>query len=201
MDLFEAIRTTRAMRRLDPDRSVSDADIRRILEAATKAASGKNSQPARWLVVTDPDLRRQLGEVYRRCSAEAMAGDADSPLTRSAWHLIDHFGEAPVLIVVCTEGENRRPASVYPAVQNLMLAARGLGLGTTLTTMHLDDEPAVKKILGIPNNVLTYCIIPIGYPLGRWAEAQRRPVEEVAFRDRWNNPISFAYKRAEKPSR
>ena len=141
--------------------------------------------------MTDAELRGQLGEVYRRCAAKFMEGDEDSALTRSAWHLIDHFGEAPVHIVACTEGENRRPASVFPAVQNLMLAARGLGLGTTLTTMHLDDEAAVRRILGIPENVMTYCIIPMGYPLGRWGEAPRKPVEEVAYRDRWNNPASF----------
>ncbi len=179
------------MRRLDPTRSVSDADIRRVLEAATKAPTGGNSQPVRWIVVTDQEQRRQLGEAYRRSAAKLMEGDEDSPLTRSAWYLIDHFGEAPVHIVACTEGENRRPASVLPAVQNLMLAARGLGLGTTLTTSHLEDEAPVKRILGIPENVMTYCIIPMGYPLGRWGEAPRKPVEEVAYRDRWKNPISF----------
>jgi nitroreductase len=200
LDLFEAIRTTRAMRRLDPSRTVSDADIRRVLEAATKAPSGGNRQPVRWIVVTDPELRSQLGEVYRRCAAKLMEGDEDSPLTRSSWYLIEHFGEAPVLIVACTEGENRRPASVLPAVQNLMLAARGLGLGTTLTTSHLEDEAAVKRILGIPENVMTYCIVPMGYPLGRWAEAQRKPVEEVAYRDRWNNPATFVYKSTKTPS-
>ena len=201
MELFEAIHTTRAMRRLDPDRSVPEADIRRILEAATKAPSGGNSQPVRWIVVTDQEVRRQLGEVYRRCAAKLMEGDEDSPLTRSSWHLIDHFGEAPALIVACSEGQNRRPASVYPAVQNLMLAARGLGLGTTLTTSHLEDEAAVRRILGIPENVMTYCIIPVGYPLGRWGEAQRKPVEDVAYRDRWSNPASFVYKRTENPSK
>lgn len=189
MDLFEAIHTTRAMRRLDPNRSVSDADIRIVLEAATKAPSGKNSQPVRWIVVTDKEVKRQLGEVYRRCGASGMDGKEDPKLSRSAWHLIEHLGDAPVLMIACTEGANRRPASVFPAVQNLMLAARGLGLGTTLTTMHLDDEAAVRQILGIPDDVMTYCIIPVGYPLGRWGEAPRKPVDEIAFRDRWNSRL------------
>jgi nitroreductase len=70
-----------------------------------------------------------------------------------------------------------------------MLAARALGLGTTLTTSHLQDEQAVKTILGIPESVDTYCMIPVGYPLGRWGEAQRKPVEEVAYRDRWGDPF------------
>jgi len=190
MDVFEAIYTTRAMRRLDPGRAVSEADLRKIVEAATKAASGSNSQPARWIVVTDPNVKRNLGEVYRRTASKLLEGDEDSPLTRSAWHLVEHLGEAPALIVACTEGENRRPASVWPAVQNLMLAARALGLGTTLTTSHLEDEGAVREVLGLPEDVLTYCIIPVGHPLGRWGEAPRRPVEEVAYRDRWGSPFA-----------
>ena len=190
MDVFEAIWTTRAMRRLDASRPVADADLRKIVEAATKAASGGNSQPVRWIVVTDPDVRRRLGEVYRRCATKLLEGHEDSPLTRSSWHLVEHFGDAPALLVACTQGQSRRPASVYPAVQNLMLAARALGLGTTLTTSQLEDEPAVREILGLPEDVFTYCIIPVGYPLGRWGEAKRKPVEEVAFRDGWGKPFS-----------
>ena len=93
------------------------------------------------------------------------------------------------MLIACTEGEARRPASVFPAVQNALLAARALGLGTTLTTSHLQDEPAVRRVLGIPDSVQTYCIIPIGYPTGRWAKAERRPVEEVTYRDRWGEPF------------
>lgn len=189
MDVFEAIQTTRAMRRLDSSRPVSDADLRKVLEAATMAPSGGNSQPVRWIVVVDPQVRRQLGSIYRRCAAALLAGDEDSPLTRSSWHLVDHLAEAPTLLIACTEGEARRPASVFPAVQNALLAARALGLGTTLTTSHLQDEPAVRRVLGIPDSVQTYCIIPIGYPTGRWAKAERRPVEEVTYRDRWGEPF------------
>ncbi len=192
MDVFEAINTTRAMRRLDNSRAVADEDIRKILEAGMRAATGGNSQPVRWVVVTEPEVKRQLGEVFRRTASKLMEGDEDSPLTRSSWHLIDHFGKAPVLIVVCTEGPNRRPASVFPAVQNVMLAARALGLGTTLTTSHLDAEDEVKNILGMPEEALTYCIIPVGYPLGRWGEAKRRPVGEVTYRDRWNNAVNWS---------
>ena len=191
MDVFEAIGTTRAMRRLDPSRPVSDGDLRSIIEAATKAPSGGNSQPVRWLVVTDPELKRELGEVYRRTASSLMdvSDKRDPKLWRSVWHLIDHLGESPALLVACTKGATRRPASVYPAVQNLMLAARALGLGTTLTTSHLEDEAAVKEILGVPDDVATYVIVPVGYPLGRWGEAQRKAVEEVSYRDRWGNPF------------
>lgn len=192
MDVLEAIRTTRAMRRLDSSRPVSDADLQVLLEAAVKAPSGGNSQRARWLVVTDPELKRQVGEVYRRCAAEVLGGyerqGADGRMLRSSWHLADHMGEAPALIVACCKGPSGRfGSSVFPGVQNLMLAARALGLGTTLTTIHLCDEPAVKRILGIPDDVATYAIVPVGHPLGRWGEAPRRPVSEQAFRDRWGN--------------
>ena len=118
-----------------------------------------------------------------------MEGDEVDALYRSALHVAEHFGEAPALLVACTESPARRPASVFPAVQNLMLAARALDLGTTLTTSDLEDEAAVKEILGIPDGVHAYCIIPIGYPLGRWGEAKRKPVEEIAYRDVWGDPF------------
>ena len=195
MDVFEAIRTTRSMRRLDPERPVSAADLETLLEAAVKAPSGGNSQRARWLVVVDPELKRQVGEVYRRCAAEVLGSyaerGADNRMLRSSWHLADHLGEAPVLIIACCTGPaGRFASSVFPGVQNLMLAARGLGLGTTLTTIHLCDEAAVKRILDIPDEVATYAIIPVGYPLGRWGEAPRRPAAEQAYRDRWGNAFA-----------
>jgi nitroreductase len=192
MDVFEAIRTTRAMRRLDPSRPVSDEDLRKIVEAATKAPSGANSQPVRWILITDPDVKRKVGAVYRRCAGALLADfdESDPALLRSSWHLAEHLGDAPALAVACCEGPNRRPASVYPGIQNLMLAARALGLGTTLTTSHLQDEAALKEILGIPDDVLTYCIIPIGYPLGRWGEAKRHPVEAIAYRNVWGKTFA-----------
>src|SRR4051812_6488147 len=112
MDLMEAIRTTRAMRRLDPDRPVSDDDIWTIVEAAGRAATGGNRQPVRWIVVKDADKRRRLGEVYRACWAEvgaryreASSGDQQTDrLLRSADHLGEHMGDAPVLIVPAGQG-------------------------------------------------------------------------------------------------
>jgi nitroreductase len=191
MDVFEAMRTTRSMRRLDSDRHVSDEDLRTIVDAATRAASGGNSQPVRWLVVRDPELRRQVGEVYRAQAAvrltayetRASEDPAAARMLASARHLGEHMGEAPALVIPCA-----RPgldSSVWPAVQNLMLAARALGLGTTLTTIHRFDEATVRRILGIPEEIETYAIIPVGYPLGRWGEAKRRPAAEVTYWDRW----------------
>jgi nitroreductase len=194
MDLFEAIRTTRAMRRLDTAREVSDHDLTTIVEAATRAASGGNRQPVRWVVVKDAGKRKRLGELYRECAVEALKMYEEEAKTnavaarnlKSYWHLADHMGESPAIILACATGQRGRvEASVFPAVQNLMLAARALGLGTTLTTIHRCNEEAVKQLLGIPDDVHTFCMIPVGYPLGRWGEAPRRPVEEVTFWDRW----------------
>ncbi len=195
MELLEAIRTTRAMRRLDPSREITDADLETILFAATKAPSAKNEQPVRWIVVRDADRRRQLGDIYERISrSQAPMATPDPPsakLARSVDHLVHHLADAPVLIVACAYGAEdvRTAAGVYPAVQNLMLAARSLGLGTTLTTRHRLAMAETRSVLGIPDEVNIYAVIPLGYPLGRWGEAPRQPVREVAHRDRWGAPF------------
>jgi nitroreductase len=192
VDLFDAMRTTRAMRRLDPERPVSRQDIWTIVEMATKAATGGNSQPVRWIVVEDAEKRRQLGEIYRRCWDQVGAmyrqrTAAEDALTNrmltSADHLGAHMGEAPVIIIPASKGGD--PASVFPGVQNLFLAARALGLGTTLTTVHQLEEDAVRAVLGIPEDVRTWAMIPVGYPTGRWGEGTRRPVEETTYWDGW----------------
>ena len=118
--------------------------------------------------------------------------DRDATTNRvmgSANYLGDHMGDAPAIIVPCAAGSpEQAPASVYGAVQNLFLAARALGLGTTLTTIHRFRENEVKEVLGIPDDMSTWAMIPVGYPLGRWAEAKRRPVREVTYWDTWKNP-------------
>jgi nitroreductase len=172
MELNEAIRTTRAMRRLDPARAVSDEDLWSILEAATKAPSGGNRQVARWLVVRDS---------IRQAYVDAQGDDGPSPILVSADHLAAHMGEAPAIVIPCSRTED--PASIYPACQNLCLAARERGLGTALTTVHRLKEDEVKVVLDIPEDVHTWAMIPVGYPLGRWGEAKRRPVEETTYWD------------------
>jgi nitroreductase len=197
LDVLEAIWTTRAMRRLDPHRPVAEEDLRTVLEAAAKAPSGGNRQPVEWVVVRDPDTRRRLGELYgeiARRTLPASYGEAAKTdegvarMLRSALHLADHLGEAPVLLIPCAPlSLIRVEGAVYPAIQNLMLAARGLGLGTALTSMHRENEAAVNYLLGIPEEIATFAIIPLGYPLGSWGEAPRRPVEETTHRDRWGH--------------
>lgn len=196
MDVFEAMSTTRAMRRLDTAKPVADADVLTMIEAATKAATGGNAQPVRWMVVRDADKRAQLGEIYGRCwkLIRPMYADREPTaqgdrLLGSADHLGDHMGDAPVIILPCSKGEpGMVEASVFPGVQNLFLAGRALGLGTTLTTVHRFEEDAVRAVLDIPADVNTWAMIPVGYPLGRWGEPKRRPVTEVTYYDTWKQP-------------
>jgi nitroreductase len=202
--LFEAIDTLRSLRHLKPD-PVPEAALRRILEAAIKAPSGMNAQPWNFVVVRDPDLRRRIGEVYRRSFLEVYGEgqpatrnltSADQRVRASATYLADHMGEAPVLLFVCLRHaydqppERRAYSSVFPAVQNILLAARGLGLGATLTSLHKRHEGEVKALLGAPDHVETVAMIPIGYPArGRFGAPPRRPVEEVTYADRWGQRL------------
>ena len=197
MDVFEAIGTQRAMRRLKPD-PVSDEDLWTILDAAIKAPSGGNSQPWRFLVIRDPEIKRKIGEyyldgwtrVYGPFRDFALASPDFARTYRSADHLAHNLAEVPVLILATVQREgvaagSPAAASVYPAVQNLMLAARALGLGTTLTTLHMEHDQEVKDLLGIPEGVDTMALIPVGWPKGRFGPPVRQPVEQVTFWDRW----------------
>lgn len=195
MDVFEAIRTTRAMRRLDPAVPVTDDQLLTVLAAAHCAPSGGNAQWLRWVVVTDADRRARLGEIYRECwrpvrqryegrtPADPEAAEQQARMLRSADHLAEHLGEAPALIIPVTTVDE--PSSVYPAVQNLMLAARALGLGTTLTTTHRHAADDVREVLKLPPEAIAWALIPIGVPTGRWGEARRRPLETVVYWDTW----------------
>jgi nitroreductase len=199
LDVLEAIWTTRAMRRLDSSRPVSEDDLKLILEAASMAPSGGNSQPVRWVVVRDPELRRRIGEIYGAVARRTFLGNyaeaakSDPAVARmlgSAMYLADHLGEAPVLLIPCAPKDRVRvEGSVFPAIQNLMLAARALGLGTTLTSVHRDEEDSVKRLLDIPDDIQTYAIIPLGHPLGHWGVPARLPVEETTYSDRWGEPL------------
>jgi nitroreductase len=197
MDIWEAIRTTRAMRRLDPNKPVPQEDLWKIVEAATKGPSGSNAQPVRWIVVTDPDKRAQLGAIYKKAwsiisgaYASNMSEEeaAQNKVFSSANYLGDHMGDAPAIIIPASKGGD--PGSVYGALQNLCLAARALGLGTTLTTVHQFHEDEVRAVLGIPEDVKTWAMVPVGYPTGKWGEAPRRPVEEVTYWDTWKATAS-----------
>jgi nitroreductase len=202
VDFFDVVTTQRAMRRLKPD-PIPDAALRQIMEAAICAPSGGNRQGWSFLVIRDPAKRARLGALYREAWGELMklpyyAGAVkeppDSPagkMLASARHLGEHLGEAPVLILACIALDpGVKPtvttgASIYPAAQNIMLAARALGIGSCITTIHKFRDVQVKDLLGIPADVETAALIPLGYPLGVFGRPPRRPLREVAFADRW----------------
>jgi nitroreductase len=201
-DLFEIISTTRAMRRLKPD-PVPDALIRKILEAGVSAASGGNRQHWRFLVVKDRTIKEKVQHYYKRALDEVVGPryrtSAPPPgVSRAQYdrqhdavtYLTEHFHEAPVWIVACLEDGQGTPsrssgASIYPAVQNMLLAARALGLGATLTTRHLQYEKEVEAALGLPPGMHSYAILPIGYPMGRFGPVRRAPLSDIVYLDRW----------------
>ena len=192
-ELFEIMHTTRAMRRLKPD-PVPDALIRKILEAGICAPNGGNTQRWRFLVIKDQAIKRQVQQYYKRAFDEVVGprylSSAPPPgVSRDAYtrqhtavqYLTDHFHEAPVWIVACLDEGAAPPtrwsgASIYPAVQNMLLAARALGLGATLTTRHLLYEKETEAALGLPSGVHSYAILPIGYPMGHFGPVGRGPI-------------------------
>jgi nitroreductase len=202
MELFEAIHSQRAIRRFN-DEPVPDELVRKILDAAIRAPSGGNRQPWSFIVVTDTTVKLELGRLYKESwdqgGVSKMTSHADFSIARvytSAQYLADRMGEAPVLVLACIEtggGDTSitTGSSIYPAVQNLMLAARGLGLGTVITTIHKGREAEVKTLLGIPANVETAALIPMGFPGegARFGPTKRVPVDEVAHRDRWGGAL------------
>lgn len=197
MDVFEALYTTRAMRRLKPDPIPSEVQAR-ILDAAIRAPSGGNRQQWRFLLVDDPAIKAQLGPLYRAGRAEYLGHgpEVDAPtgaIGRSFKHQADHFEEVPLLLFAFGRG-GTIGSSIYPAVWSAMLAARAEGVGSTLTTMFAYREAEVRRILKVPEGQgwKLACCVALGYPLGRWGVAKRLPVHEVAARNAWDGPLGFA---------
>jgi len=203
-DIFEVMSTMRAMRRLKPD-PVPDELINKILQVAQWAPSGGNTQRWRFLVVKDPKIKKKVQVYYKRLYDEIVGprysssapppGSDPSRYQRqhaAVKYLTDHYHEAPVWIVACLEdGENpdrTAGSSIYPAVQNMLLATRALGLGTTLTTRHTGYGKEVDAIFGLPSGVHSYAILPIGWPMGRFGPLGRGPLKDVVFQDQWGKP-------------
>jgi len=195
--LFEAIYSQRAIREFNTD-PVPDELIHKLIEAATKAPSGSNRQGWKFLVIRDVELKRRIGEFYNRARESRYGGDAAPvsnipPRRRAASnYMAEHLHEVPVLILACIEHDGgpstmSRGGSIYPAVQNILLAARGSGLGSVITSLHKRYEDEVKALLDIPENVETAALLPIGFPVRRspYGPTTRAPVEEVTFYDKW----------------
>ena len=195
--LFEAIRTTRAIRRLRPD-PVPRALIRKVCEAGTFAPSGGNRQPWSFIAVTDLARRAFVAERYRRAFtsyiAPALAAakdpsfpDAKRRNIQAALHLAEHMHEVPVHLFVA--GFQRRgepqPQALFPAVQNILLACRAVGLGASLTSAHRAFGAEIDAHLGLPDDRPTCALIPIGWPIGRYGRPPRRSVDECLFWERF----------------
>jgi nitroreductase len=201
-DLFEAMHTMRAIRRWQP-RPVPEDLIWTIIDAATRAPNGNNRQPWGFIVITDEAQRAEFGRLVRERLAPLIAQlraelATDPERSRrltlvAAIHMFEHFESAPLIIIPCLDyPPGQEPAdglglgsTIYPAVQNLMLAARGAGLGGVLTAVNRLVEPQLRAMLGIPAHVRPVCTIPLGFPDANFGPTARRPVQEVTYWGAW----------------
>jgi nitroreductase len=213
-ELYAMMSTQRAIRRLRPD-PIPDDVLERIMQAASWAPSGGNQQPWRMVMVTEPTRKAQLGELYakrwarfaelyrqRFADAEAEERARHERTIAAGDHLAAHFGECPVVAIVCfnpdlmaiTDARQDRVSvvgggSVYPAVQNFLLACRAEGVGSVLTTLLCQDEGKVKALLDMPDDWYTAAALPMGYPVGGgYGPINRQPVASLFYRDGWRSP-------------
>ncbi len=209
--LLEGLCTTRAIRRYREEPIPDDA-LRAIVFAATRAPSGSNRQPFRFLVLTDGPK----AQAAKTLLAEAARGfwsakvqedgyergsgaDERSPkarMARTMQRYVDDFEHVPVLVLPCfvryraaalTEG-----ASIYPACENLLLAARALGYGGVLTNFQMFVEAELRELLAIPEDVMPAATMTLGRPEGRHGPVRRRPLPELVFEETWGQPARFA---------
>ncbi|MBI2171708.1 MAG: nitroreductase family protein [Chloroflexi bacterium] len=200
ISLYDALYSQWAVRHFS-DRPVSDEAVQTILDAAIRAPNGGNRQLWRFLVIRNAETKRRLGQWYSDSWTHMIDNmtpeeRATQPY-RSGGDLGNGMAKVPVLMLVCVEHPNGPPAtahisrgaSIYPAVQNLMLAAEALGLGTVITTLHTRFEKEIKEYLGMPANSETAALIPLGYPAEdvRRVRTRRFPVADVTFYDRWGH--------------
>jgi nitroreductase len=185
-DALEGLMSRQRAVRFFDGRPVDDATIESVLRAATYAPSARNVQPWRFLVIRDPATKARLGAIFDELGARMSGG----PPERTPWE------QVPVLIAVCSEyafgssesGAAALGASIYPAVQNLLLAAHALGLGNVLTTRWKAREAEVRPLLGLPDTMAVHAIIPMGWPDRRYGRGTRTPVADVTFRERFGQP-------------
>ncbi|TFH46631.1 MAG: hypothetical protein E4H01_09645 [Lysobacterales bacterium] len=197
MPIGDAMFSQRAIRRLRHDKLVSDADLKIVLDAASKAPNGGNTQPGRFLVIRDRDTIQTFGKLYheawwaKRRDAYGWKGKedmpADSPYKMAAL-LADEMVDAPVVILAFTLGGAGGALSIVPAVQNLLLAARALGIGTVLTTLHADVMERVYEMFKIPAEADFHCCIPLGYPRGNFGPTRRFRTSETTSWNTWGGP-------------
>jgi len=205
MPLEEAVRTQRSIRRIKSD-PVDDSLVLHLLELAMKAPTGSNAQNWEFIVVKDRKVVAKLGRlnrralkiggaIYKRIIARRM-NDQMLRIEKAVQWQADHFDEIAVVVVACLKGviplwppmaTSSAYGSIYPAVQNLLLAARAAGLGAALITMPLWSKLLARRALGLPWNVTPCAVIPLGWPLGKYGPTTRRPVGELVSLDRYGN--------------
>ncbi len=205
MPLEEAMRTQRAIRRIKSD-PVDDALVLRLIELAMKAPTGSNAQNWEFIVVKDRKVKARLGRLNRsaftvyggigRRLLERRGDDKSLRALKAGQWQADHFDDIPVLVVACLKGvvapwppvaASTAYGSIFPAVQNLLLAARAAGLGAALITLPLWSKLLARRVLGLPWNVTPCAVVPLGWPTGKYGPTTRRPVEEVVSLDQYGN--------------
>lgn len=218
MDIYEALYTTRAMRRLTTEPVPVEVQAR-IVDAAIRAPSGGNSQSWRFLLVDDAEIKAKLGPIYRarveelfsgfyakrleaaRANPEDPEGAATLRMYRAVQHQATHWEAVPLLLFAYALGD-RSGSSIYPAVWSAMLAARAEGVGSTLTTL-LSGQPEVDEMLGVPvdEGWRQMACVPMGYPTGQFGVPPRRPAHEVTFKNQWGTEPGFVVDEALWPDR
>ena len=217
MEVFEAMHIARALRRLKPD-PVPDELIEKIVDAGVRAPTGSNLQNWRFFVIKDAERRRRIGDIYRASMEIAgraymnrkppvhMTKERQKTMLSAATHLAEHFGEVPVLILAWLQftPDQENPnlpidqmptflrltgSSIFPAVQNMIVAASALGLGTVLTTVLAYKEEEMRKILGAPADMRLFAALPIGYPVEGYGHGpvRRLPLRDVTYLDNYGN--------------
>jgi nitroreductase len=205
MPIEEVMRTQRAIRRLKTD-PVDDALVLHLIELALKAPTGSNAQNWEFIVVKDRAVKARLGTLNRRAFAlygaigrrmmQRAGNEAMLRIINAVQWQADHFEEIPVVVVACLRGfippwpsvaAASAYGSIYPSVQNLLLAARAAGLGAALITLPLWSRFLARRCLGLPWNINPCAVVPLGWPLGRYGPTTRRPVAEVVSLDRYGN--------------
>lgn len=208
MGIFDVIYNCRAMRRIKPD-PVPEETLVRLIDAANQAASGSNQQNGRWIVVRDRAQKEKLAELNRRvfeayvsvgggrpASLPHQSDEKRERMVEAVRWQADHFAEIPALIIACLQvavpirdsfsAGAGAGGSIWPGVQNLLLAARALGLAATPTTFAIADRNAAREVLNLPEEIQPFCLIPVGYPIGKFGPVTRKPVSEIMRWDRWS---------------
>ncbi len=203
--LFETLYTTRALRRFKTD-PIADDVLFQLFDAAIRAPSGQNAQDWRFVIVRDPAVKAKLQEWSQAPWQRYIARYADRPEAidelpraqrlslRGVEYLVHHLAQCPVVVIVLgLKGRHGTPGgSAFPAVQNLLLAARALGLGGSVFNFPLSHEGELRALLSIPDNNQIYCLLPIGYPSDRHGPVGRKPVGDVVYLDEFGTRWPFA---------